>query len=78
MAILKCDIGLIQLEECPQCNYLVSWVDMKHENEKPVLCKWCAAEHGVHWTCSKCGTSKYRGAGTVDVCPNCGAKTASQ
>ena len=44
MAILKCDIGLIQLEECPRCNYLVSWVDMKHENEKPILCKWCAAQ----------------------------------
>ena len=50
MAILKCDIGLIQLEECPRCKYLVSWVDMKYENEKPVLCRWCAAEQSVHPT----------------------------
>ena len=41
MATLKCHEGLIQLEKCPICEYLVKWTDMMYQDEQPVQCKWC-------------------------------------
>lgn len=41
MAILRTSEGLIQLDICPLCGYLVSWVDMRYENEEAVACRFC-------------------------------------
>lgn len=46
MSILKSDEGLVQLHKCPKCSYLVVWVNMFFQNEKPVICKWCNAQQG--------------------------------
>lgn len=64
MTILKCDEGLVQLDNCPHCGYLVSWVNMHYENEKPVLCKWCAIEQSIHqWAKSTVNAAFYERVG---------------
>jgi len=41
MAILKTAEGLVQLDGCPICGYLVLWTDMDYKSEKPVTCRFC-------------------------------------
>lgn len=54
MAVLKCDDGLVQLDKCPHCGFLVSWKDMQYELGKPVLCKWCRESM---MKCPVCGSN---------------------
>lgn len=41
MAILRTVEGLVQLDICPICGFLVFWTDMDYENGKPVICRFC-------------------------------------
>ncbi len=44
---LKTKTGLIPLNQCPHCGYLVMQVDMIYRNAKPVICKLCDRETGL-------------------------------
>ena len=45
MAILKTVEGLIQLDRCPVCGYLVFWTDMDYEAPiEPEICRFCRVD----------------------------------
>ena len=51
--ILKDSSGLSQLEQCPQCMYLVKASDMFYENGQPLKCVFCTRRWVGPWSESK-------------------------